>query len=165
MPSRALTSEQEQDAKRLKRLFDNWRKDQLDPSGKLIPIEALAARAHHKQSAFSQRLNGQMALNAKAASQFATLIGCKVLDFSPHLAAEIAALSQNNGPAKPAPTSKLGDTSWTKDLSPTQAKLDMLVHDNIKKLDDATTTALITLIEAALRGRVQAKAKKKKVKA
>jgi hypothetical protein len=105
-----------------------------------------------------------MALNAKAASQFANLIGCKVVDFSPRLAAEIAALSEVNGQAKPAPTSKLGDPTWYKGLSEKQAKLDMLIHDNIKSLDDQTAQALITLIEAALRGRVETKPKKKKAK-
>ncbi len=48
-----------------------------------------------KQSAFSQWLNGTMALSEEAASQFAKLLGCSVFDFSPTLGANIASKSSS----------------------------------------------------------------------
>jgi phage repressor protein C with HTH and peptisase S24 domain len=89
MPSRPLTTEQQADAARLKTLFENWREGRV-AGGDKRSYDELAASIGMKQSAFSQRLNGTMALNASSAASFARLIGCSVADFSPTLADQIS---------------------------------------------------------------------------
>lgn len=86
MPTRPTTPEQKADAKRLKVIFERWKDARRDER----TYEEIAESIGMTQSAFSQRLNGTMALNADSAAKFAVLLGCKVDDFSPSLAAKIA---------------------------------------------------------------------------
>ena len=81
-----LTEEQIADAQRLKDLFSRT------PHGL-----TQGAFGHHfeigSQGMVWQYLNGKTALNIKAASGFASGLGCKVSDFSPKLAASIEHLA------------------------------------------------------------------------
>lgn len=88
MPSRPLTPEQAADARRLKALFEQWRRGK-GKQAEQRSYDEIAESIGYKQSAFSQRLNGTMALNAESAARFAKLIGKPVSAFSPHLAAQI----------------------------------------------------------------------------
>lgn len=83
-----LTPEQVADANRLKALF-NARKNGLSQADFGAKYEI------GTQGMVWQYLNAYTALNAKSAAGFATGLGCKVSDFSPHIAAEIETLSQS----------------------------------------------------------------------
>lgn len=143
-------------------LFHKWRNTQHTNDGKLVSIETLAARASHKQSAFSQRLNGTMALNKESAIHFAKLIGCEVADFSPTLAAEIANLG-----AAPHGLEQKGhklSPEWAKNLSESQILLTTLVLDHAGKLTEKQALTMIALFETWV-ATIPQTAKKQKVKA
>jgi hypothetical protein len=93
MPSRPLTEEQKEDAKRLRRLYEEWKRKNRPKDSQ----DEIADSIGMKQSAFSQRIGGTLALNAAAASKFAALIGCSVADFSPSLARQIASIAGRSG--------------------------------------------------------------------
>jgi len=88
MPSRPLTPSQKKDAERLLALYKAWHGKNANGRNQ----EEIAAAAGMKQSIFSQRLNGKVALTKESAAAYAELLGCKVSDFSPSLAAEISTL-------------------------------------------------------------------------
>lgn len=92
MPSKKLTATQEADAKRLKTKFLAWqqaRKERREPSSQEAATEALG----FGQSALTQYLNGKIPLNFAAAAKFAALLGCRIEEFSPSLATQIADIS------------------------------------------------------------------------
>ena len=60
---------------------------------------------------------------------------------------------------------KKADPSWYRPRTPTQAKLEMLVHDHAEKLKDDQAQAIITLIESWLHPSQSRPAKKRKEKA
>jgi len=88
MPALPLTTEQLEDAARLKTLFAAWQKKQRE-AGLPSSQEALSDQLGFNQSALSQYLNGRIPLNIATATKFANLIGCAVSDFSRALADEI----------------------------------------------------------------------------
>lgn len=92
MPSKNLSTTQEQDAARLKAKFIEW---QADRKAKGLPHsqEAVSADMGFGQSAFTQYINGKIPLNIESASKFAQLLECKVEEFSPELASRIADIS------------------------------------------------------------------------
>jgi SOS-response transcriptional repressor LexA len=94
MKKKPLTPEQLADATRLKAIFDS-KKKQLG-----LSQELLAEQMGMGQSGVAQLLNGANAINTTHAAQFAKILGVKVDDFSPSLAAEIssmyAAISMGN---------------------------------------------------------------------
>lgn len=93
MKKKPLTTEQLADAMRLKSIFD-MKKKELG-----LSQETLAELMGMGQSGVAQLLNGANAINATHAAQFAKILGIKVDEFSPSLAAEIAemyeAVAQN----------------------------------------------------------------------
>jgi phage repressor protein C with HTH and peptisase S24 domain len=88
MPALPLTHEQLSDAARLKNLFATWQRGRRE-AGLPSSQEALSDLLGFNQSAMSQYLNGRIPLNVDAATKFANLIGCAVVDFSPSLASQI----------------------------------------------------------------------------
>lgn len=93
MKKKPLTTEQLDDAMRLKSIFE-MKKKELG-----LSQETLAELMGMGQSGVAQLLNGSNAINATHAAQFAKILGIKVDEFSPSLAAEIAemyeAVAQN----------------------------------------------------------------------
>ncbi len=100
MPSRPVTSEQKEDAARLKSLFEEWKAKQ-GQLGRDVRQEEIAHQLGLSQSALSQRLGGKMAINRDFAAKIAALIGKPVFEFSPRLAGEIEGLARH---AVEAPT-------------------------------------------------------------
>ncbi|WBM69159.1 LexA family transcriptional regulator [Buttiauxella sp. WJP83] len=86
MKKKPLTPEQLADASRLKAIFDS-KKKQLG-----LSQELLAEQMGMGQSGVAQLLNGANAINTTHAAQFAKILGVKVDDFSPSLAAEISSM-------------------------------------------------------------------------
>jgi SOS-response transcriptional repressor LexA len=86
MKKKPLTAEQLADANRLKAIFESKKK----VLG--LSQETLAEQMGMGQSGVAQLLNGTNAINATHAAQFAKILGVKVDDFSPSLAAEISAM-------------------------------------------------------------------------
>ncbi|MCA1857427.1 XRE family transcriptional regulator [Massilia oculi] len=84
MPAQPLTTEQLEDAARLKKLFLSWQQQQRDASAP-VSQEAAAERLGFNQSALSQYLNGKIPLNVGAATKFSELLGRSVAEFSPRL--------------------------------------------------------------------------------
>lgn len=84
MPSKPLNQSQQQDAQRLKKLFE-LRKQQ-DPA---LNQERLAQRCGWKtQGAVNQYLNGKIPLNLKALQKFAAALNFSIEQVSPDLAQE-----------------------------------------------------------------------------
>lgn len=103
MPTRETTPEQQEDAKRLKVIYQQWVKD--SPAGKPKRTQDDVAEALGKgQSTVAQTLNGRLALTVERAIRLANLFGCKVADFSPDLARSIGEL-----PASPPSPASSGD--------------------------------------------------------
>lgn len=86
MKKKPLTAEQLADAVRLKAIFEAKKKTLG------LSQETLAEQMGMGQSGVAQLLNGANAINTTHAAQFAKILGVKVDDFSPTLAAEIAAM-------------------------------------------------------------------------
>lgn len=87
-----LTSEQLEDAQRLKSLYTS--------SGHGLSQAEFGARYEiGSQGMVWQYLNGHTALNIRAAKAFALGLKCRVFDFSPTLHAEIDALTDGEAPA------------------------------------------------------------------
>ena len=86
MKKKPLTAEQLADAVRLKAIFEAKKKTLG------LSQEILAEQMGMGQSGVAQLLNGANAINTTHAAQFAKILGVKVDDFSPTLAAEIAAM-------------------------------------------------------------------------
>lgn len=85
MPTRETTPEQQEDAKRLKAIYQQWVKD--SPKDKPKRTQYDVAEALGKgQSTVAQTLNGKLALTVERAIRLANLFGCAVADFSPDLA-------------------------------------------------------------------------------
>lgn len=88
MPAKPLTEQELQESAKLKALFSSWqqsRKDAMENASQDFATSILG----FNQSALSQYINGGIPLNIKAAVKFASLIGCKISQFSPTIAAEI----------------------------------------------------------------------------
>lgn len=98
MKKKPLTPEQLADAVRLKAIFESKKKNLG------LSQELLAEQMGMGQSGVAQLLNGANAINATHAAQFAKILGVKVDDFSPSLAAEISsmydAISMSNSSAR-----------------------------------------------------------------
>ncbi|MCS2155500.1 LexA family transcriptional regulator [Scandinavium sp. H11S7] len=86
MKKKPLTAEQLADAGRLKAIFEAKKKTLG------LSQETLAELMGMGQSGVAQLLNGANAINTTHAAQFAKILGVKVDDFSPTLAAEISAM-------------------------------------------------------------------------
>lgn len=86
MKKKPLTAEQLADAGRLKAIFEAKKKSLG------LSQETLAELMGMGQSGVAQLLNGANAINTTHAAQFAKILGVKVDDFSPALAAEISAM-------------------------------------------------------------------------
>lgn len=84
MPAAPLTTEQLEDAARLKKIFLGWQGKQRD-AGRPYSQEAVSGALGFNQSALNQYLNGRIPLNAGAATKFAGLLGVPVGQFSPTL--------------------------------------------------------------------------------
>lgn len=158
MPARPLDPEQKADAARLKMIFLRWRAaNEVD--GRKLSQEEIAASIGKKQSAFSQTLNGTLALNQESASAFAKLLGCSVADFSPTIAKKIAeqalsiALPQQSWSGKGAKTMK---DIYTGDMTRDQAELRYAVLTHINVIPDALAKSLTTIILAAVEAAKQA---------
>lgn len=80
-----ITDEHRQEAEALKRIWRSTEHPSQPEFGELYEIG--------NQSAVSQFLNGKSALSLKAAIGFAKGLGCKVEDFSPRLAMQLASAS------------------------------------------------------------------------
>lgn len=92
MPAKPLTTEQLQDANRLKLLF-NRRKEE-DSS---FTQEKLAFVCGWKtQGAINQYLNGKIPLNLRALQKFSDALNVTLYEISPSLASEVATLQKNN---------------------------------------------------------------------
>lgn len=89
MKKKPLTNEQLADAERLKAIFDVKKRDLG------LSQETLAELMGMGQSGVAQLLNGSNAINATHAAQFAKILGVKVDDFSPSLAADISAMYES----------------------------------------------------------------------
>jgi transcriptional regulator with XRE-family HTH domain len=89
MPAKPLTTEQKDDANRLKAIFQSWQ-SRMAASGKSYSQdEAAETLLGIGQSGLSQYLNGKIPLNITAAVALASGLGVKVAEFSPALAREI----------------------------------------------------------------------------
>lgn len=100
MPALPLTKDQLDDAARLKDTFLQWQKRQRD-AGLPSSQEAASEQLGFNQSSMSQYLNGKIPLNIDAATRFAELLGCKIVDLSPAIAdqaAKYALVSQGGEP-------------------------------------------------------------------
>lgn len=93
MPAKPLSANQKREAEQLKVRFNNWCAAHPADDGRKPSQEDMAVKFTFGQSALSQYLNGKIPLNKEAAVQFATVLGCQVIDFSPSMAVEIAALA------------------------------------------------------------------------
>lgn len=100
MPALPLTEEQKLDASRLRLRFIVWQKAQRE-AGLPSSQEAISELLGFNQSSLSQYLNGRIPLNIATVSKFANLIGCKVDEISPALAAEIEKLASPPEPLDP----------------------------------------------------------------
>lgn len=85
MPALPLTSEQKDDAARLKRLFLSW-KEARRASGEPASQDFFSDLVGFGQSAVSQYLNGKIPLNPHAAAKFSKALGCQISDFSESVA-------------------------------------------------------------------------------
>lgn len=85
MPALPLTTEQKDDAARLKRLFLSW-KDARRASGEPASQDFFSDLVGFGQSAVSQYLNGKIPLNPHAAAKFSKALGCQISDFSESVA-------------------------------------------------------------------------------
>jgi transcriptional regulator with XRE-family HTH domain len=94
MPAKPLSPEQKADADRLKAIYERWRDANRLESGKKLSQAEVAFALGFGQSALSQYLNGSIPLNAEVAVNFARVFSCRVLDFSPAIALEIANLAR-----------------------------------------------------------------------
>lgn len=80
MPAREVTQEELEDAKRLKRIW-NEKKEALH----LSQVKAARELGYNSQGAVSQYINGKVGLNLQAAAKFAKLLRVNVVDISPRL--------------------------------------------------------------------------------
>ncbi len=87
---KSLTTEQLEDAKRLKALYESKKKERG------ITQYTIADELDITQGAVGHYLNGRNALNAPIASAFARMLGVNVADFSPTLAKEIESMSASS---------------------------------------------------------------------
>lgn len=86
---RDLTSVESAECAALKAIFVRSQKERRDTgAAKLTQESAANFLGDMTQGAVSQYLNGDTALNLKAAIGFAKLLKCRISDFSPRLAAE-----------------------------------------------------------------------------
>lgn len=81
MPSRDLTQEEMEDAKRLRQLWQQ-RKEELH----LSQVKAARELGYNSQGAVSQFINGKVGLNFQAVAKFAKLLRVNVADISPRYA-------------------------------------------------------------------------------
>lgn len=81
MSTREMTSEELEDAKRLKRIW-NAKKDELH----LNQVKAAKELGYNSQGAVSQYINGKVGLNLQASAKFARLLRVNVTDISPRFA-------------------------------------------------------------------------------
>lgn len=88
---KTLTTEQLEDAKRLKALYESKKKERG------VTQYTIADELDITQGAVGHYLNGRNALNASVASSFAKLLGVNVSDFSPTLASTIASQAEVSG--------------------------------------------------------------------
>ena len=88
---KSLTTEQLEDAKRLKALYESKKKERG------VTQYTIADELNITQGAVGHYLNGRNALNASVASSFAKLLGVSVSDFSPSLAATISSQAEVSG--------------------------------------------------------------------
>lgn len=84
MPAKPLTPEQQEDAGRLKALFETYQNN-LREAGEPWAQEVLAERLGIGQSATSQYLNGKIPLNADALLAFSALMGTQPEAISPSI--------------------------------------------------------------------------------
>lgn len=89
MKKKPLTPDQLADAERLKAIYESKKRDLK------LSQESLADLMGMGQSGVNQLLNGQNAINATHAAQFARIFGVKVDDFSPTLARDIAMMYES----------------------------------------------------------------------
>ncbi|MES4613565.1 LexA family transcriptional regulator [Ewingella sp. CoE-038-23] len=87
----SLTTEQLEDAKRLKALYESKKKELK------VTQYTIADELGISQGAVGHYLNGRNALNAKIAASFAKVLEISIADFSPKLAKEASSLSINAG--------------------------------------------------------------------
>lgn len=88
---RELTSEEREDARRLKQLWIA-KKDELH----LSQVKAAKELGYNSQGAISQYINGRVSLNFQAAAKFAKLLRVEIKDISPRFSSLVG---------KPVPTS------------------------------------------------------------
>ena len=138
MPALPLTPEQKAESANLKMLFKKWqaeRKARNEPANQDFLSESLG----FGQSALSQYLNGRIPLNAMAAAKFAGLLGCRIEDFSPSVAASATTIAQAVAPtafgaAKPMEITDLNKLETQLVLMfrelPVDARDELLQHAN-----------------------------------
>lgn len=83
MPAKPLTEQQLEEARTLKRLFNEWKRDRGATQADALDV------LDFTQSALSQYLNGRIPLNPTAAAKFSRLLRCEMSTFAPSVAAEI----------------------------------------------------------------------------
>lgn len=96
MPALPLTTEQKEDAARLKRLFLAW-KESRKASGEPASQDFFSDLVGFGQSAVSQYLNGKIPLNPHAAAKFSKALGCQISDFSESVASLASEIGEGAG--------------------------------------------------------------------
>ncbi|MBS9780345.1 MAG: helix-turn-helix transcriptional regulator, partial [Moraxellaceae bacterium] len=88
MSKKTLSSEQIEDAERLKAIF-NEKKKEARQKGERISQETIADKMDMTQGAVGHFLNARSPLNLSNAIKFADVLGVSVADFSPSLAKQL----------------------------------------------------------------------------
>lgn len=99
MVDRVLSQTELDDAKRLKKLWQN-KKDELN----LSQVKAAKELGYHSQGAISQYLNGKVAMNFHAVAKFAKLLRVDVQAISPRFASLVTKPLPNSLTGYVAPT-------------------------------------------------------------
>ncbi len=97
MARRPLSLERQQDADRLKKVWDKFKAEAKEKGSKVTQEDVSEACGWNTQGAFSAYLNGRTPLNLDALIKLSTYFGVPPYEISPELAAGIGAVSVING--------------------------------------------------------------------
>lgn len=96
MARRPLSLERQQDADRLKKVWDKFKSEAKEKGSKVTQEDVSEACGWSTQGAFSAYLNGRTPLNLDALIKLSSYFGVPPIDISPELAAGIGAVSLIN---------------------------------------------------------------------
>ncbi|WP_167850437.1 helix-turn-helix domain-containing protein [Acinetobacter baumannii] len=88
MARRPLSLERQQDADRLKKVWDKFKAEAKEKGSKVTQEDVSEACGWNTQGAFSAYLNGRTPLNLDALIKLSTYFGVPPYEISPELAAE-----------------------------------------------------------------------------